>query len=106
MQKLSALFAMLPAWAVPAACGTASGEIKGNTFHVGTIPNPSDGAGYLGEDQGFFADAGLDVQPKIATGFAPNLASVINGESQVGFAAVVPLIVAKSKGAPVTIIAG
>lgn len=106
MKKLSALFAVLTVCAVLAACGTASGEIKGNTFHVGTIPNPSDVAVYLGNDQGFFADAGLDVQPKIATGFAPNLASVINGESQVGFAAVVPLIVAKSKGAPVTIVAG
>ncbi|WP_182349250.1 ABC transporter substrate-binding protein [Tomitella gaofuii] len=106
MKKLSALLAAVTACAVLAACGTASGEIEGNTFHVGTIPNPSDVAIYLGNTQGFYADAGLTVEPKIATGFAPNLASVINGESQVGFAAVVPLIVAKSKGAPITIIAG
>lgn len=106
MKKLSAILVAVAMCAVLAACGTASGEIEGSTFNVGTIPNPSDVAIYLGNAEGFYEDVGVEVKPKTATGFAPNLASVINGESQVGFAAVVPLIVAKSKGAPIRIIAG
>lgn len=90
------------------ACGSGSGGASdaNDPVNVGTIPNPSVAAVYLGIEQGMFEDAGVTVKPKIATGFAPNLAAVVNGESEVGFAAVVPLMVARAKGAPIKIIAG
>lgn len=90
------------------ACGSGAGGSSdaNDAVNVGTIPNPSVAAVYLGQEQGMFEKAGITVEPKIATGFAPNLASVVNGESEVGFAAVVPLIVARSKGAPIKIVAG
>lgn len=90
------------------ACGSGSdGTSESNDpVNVGTIPNPSVVAVYLGQDQGMFDEAGVTVEPKIATGFAPNLAAVVNGESEIGFAAVVPLLVARAKGAPIKIVAG
>lgn len=91
------------------ACGggtKAAGGTSSDPFVVGTIPNISSVTANLGVDRGTFKQNGLNVQLKVATGFAPNLASVVNGETQVGFAAVIPLIVAKSKGAPIRIIAG
>ncbi|MFC6704280.1 ABC transporter substrate-binding protein [Flexivirga alba] len=91
--------------AAGAGTGTAgSGANSGGTVHVGTIPNPSSIAVYLGKQQKMFGD--VNVETKVATGFAPNLAAVVNGESQVGFAAVIPLMVAVSKGAPIKIVAG
>lgn len=102
MKKALALLAA--AALVLTGCSDDAGAT--NDFVVGTIPNPSVAAIYIGNDQGMFDDAGITVDPKPATGFAPNLAAVVNGESQVGFAAVVPLIVARSKGAPIKIIAG
>ena len=91
-----------------AACGGGSKAdtgAGGGPFVVGTIPNVSSVTANLGVDRGTFKQNGLDVQLKTATGFAPNLASVVNGETQVGFAAVIPLLVAKSKGAPIRIVA-
>lgn len=102
---LSAAVALVLA-ATVGACAAPTGEIDGNIINVGTIPNPSDVAIYLGNDAGYYKQAGLDVRAKSATGFSPNLAAVINGENQVGFAAIVPLLVARSKGAPIKIIAG
>ncbi|MPY99138.1 MAG: hypothetical protein GEU97_14275 [Actinophytocola sp.] len=105
-KKLTALAAMLSISIATSACSGSAETGDTGTLTVGTIPNPSVVAIYLGKDQGMFEEAGIKVVPKIATGFAPNLAAVVNGESQVGFAAVVPLLVAKSKGAPIKIIAG
>lgn len=111
MKKLIGITTALTLTATLAACGGESatqgekgGEGGDTTVRVGTIPNPSVVAVYLGKEQKFFD--GITVEPKHATGFAPNLAAVVNGESQVGFAAVAPLLVAKSKGAPIRIIAG
>lgn len=107
MKKLSTLISVILLSASLAACGSGSdSKSSSNTINVGTIPVPSVAGIYIGIDQGLFKDAGVKVVPKVATGFAPNLAAVINGESQVGFAAVIPLLVAKSKGAPIKIIAG
>lgn len=109
MKKVRSIISIAILTAALAGCGSGGGTSstpETSTVNVGTIPNPSVVGIYLGKDQGYFKDVGLTVVPKIASGFAPNLASVINGESQVGFAAVVPLLVAKSKGAPIKIIAG
>lgn len=106
VRGLGVVVAVVTASAALVACGSPSSVIEGKNFNVGTIPNPSSVAIYLGNSEGFFEDAGVTATPKTATGFAPNLASVINGESQIGFAAVVPLMVAQSKGAPIKIIAG
>lgn len=94
-----------------AACGgsadssTGAGGTSSDPFVVGTIPNVSSVTANLGVDRGTFKENGLSVELKTATGFAPNLASVVNGETQIGFAAVIPLLVARSKGAPIRIVA-
>lgn len=91
------------------ACGSDAGEdgaARSGPFVVGTIPNVSSASANLADSEGIYAEHDLEVELRQATGFAPNLASVVNGETQVGFASVVPLLVARSKGAPIKIIAG
>ena len=99
--------ALTPAVALGlAACGATPGSRPGGPFAIATIPNVSTAAVYIAQNEGAFEAAGLNVSLAQASGFAPNVASVINGETQVGFAALIPLLVARSKGAPIKVLAG
>lgn len=93
-----------------AACsGSAASddESKGgdSTLVVGVVPSANVAPLYLGVEKGFFADHGitLDLQP--AQGFAANVASVSNGETDIGFGTTVPIVGAIANGVPIKLIA-
>lgn len=101
--KPSRLFNLLAAVLM---CGvTAAAQAAADKMVVGVIPVPGDAPLQLAISDGTFRDAGLDVTLKTAQGFGPNLASVLNGEIQVGFASSVPILVAASRGAPIQVVA-
>lgn len=90
-----------------AGCATPmAADGAGAPLTVGTIPNVSSAAASIAQLTGVFDAHGISVKLTPATGFAPNVASVVNGENQAGFAAIIPLLVASTKGAPITLIAG
>jgi NitT/TauT family transport system substrate-binding protein len=72
---------------------------------VGVVPSSNVAPLYLGVKQGFFEKRGLmlDLQP--AQGFAANVASVSNGETDIGFGTTVPIVGAIANGVPIKLIA-
>jgi NitT/TauT family transport system substrate-binding protein len=98
-----------------AACGGDPGETSENRgaqtgpattpITVGVIPIVDVAPIYLGVEQGFFADEGLDVTLKPAQGGAAIVPAVISGEYQFGFSNTTSLLIATSKGLELQIVA-
>jgi NitT/TauT family transport system substrate-binding protein len=59
---------------------------------------------YLGIQQGFFEEEGLDVQPAIAQGGAAIIPAVVNGDQEIGFSNIVSLLIGQIEGLPVQVI--
>jgi NitT/TauT family transport system substrate-binding protein len=74
------------------------------TLKVGVLPIADVAPLYLGDEQGFFEDEQLTIEPQVMQGGAEVTAAVVSGDVNMGFAATEPLIVAKSKGVPVEIV--
>lgn len=72
---------------------------------VGVIPIVDVAPIYLGVQEGFFEDEGLDVQLELAQGGAAIVPAVASGEYQFGFSNVTSLLVASSKGLPLKAVA-
>lgn len=72
---------------------------------VGVIPVVDVAAIYLGKEQGFFSDEGLDVNLKLAQGGAAIVPAVVSGDYQFGFSNVVSLLVAQSNSVPIKVVA-
>ena len=93
-----------------AACGgggdTESGDEESSsggettTLKVGVIPIADVAPLYVGIDQGFFADEGLEIEPQLASGGAVIVPSVVSGDFQVGFSNATSLLIAASQGLP------
>ena len=60
---------------------------------------------YTAMDQGFFEEENIEVEPRIGTGGAALLPSVLKGDYEFGFSNVASLVTAASKGLPVQIVA-
>lgn len=101
--KHSSLFKLLAAFLLCSA--SAASQAAPDKLAVGVIPVPGDAPLQVAISEGIFREAGLDVTLKTAQGFGPNLASVLSGEIQVGFASSVPILVAASRGAPIQVVA-
>lgn len=65
---------------------------------VGVIPIADTAAIYLGDDQGFFEDEGLDLTIETATGGAAIVPAVVSGDYQFGFSNTLSLMVAADQG--------
>ncbi|MEW1962626.1 ABC transporter substrate-binding protein [Microbacterium sp. NPDC077644] len=65
---------------------------------VGVIPIADTAALYLGEDQGFFEDEGLDLTIETATGGAAIVPAVVSGDYEFGFSNQLSLMVAADQG--------
>lgn len=65
----------------------------------GTIPL------LIAEDEGIFEKHGLEVESTLSPAFDGTLASVMNGQADIGFAASPPMIRAMVKGAPIRAVA-
>src|SRR5690606_33458225 len=99
---------------VLAACsGTPDGGTEGSApedgeltpVTVGVIPIVDVAPIYLGVDQGFFEDEGLDVTLELAQGGAAIVPAVVSGDYQFGFSNNTSLLVGSSKGLPLKAVA-
>ncbi|MFC3995566.1 ABC transporter substrate-binding protein [Nocardiopsis sediminis] len=94
--------------ATTSACGggaadeTADGLIP---ITVGAIPIVDVAPLYLGVDQGFFEDQGLDVTIESTTGGAQAVPNVVNGTYDFAFGNITSLIVARDQNLPVVAVA-
>ncbi|GAA2228293.1 hypothetical protein GCM10010413_25540 [Promicromonospora sukumoe] len=90
----------------PGSGGGGGGDDGGLTpVTVGVIPIVDVAPIYLGVQEGFFEDQGLDVTLELAQGGAAVVPAVVAGEYQFGFSNVTSLLVASSQGLPLTAVA-
>ena len=81
------------------------GAAESTAITVGVIPIVDVAPIYLGVDQGFFTDNGLDVTLELAQGGAAIVPAVVSGEYQLGFSNSTSLLIASQKGLPLQIVA-
>jgi NitT/TauT family transport system substrate-binding protein len=116
VKKLRAAFALTAVLAVTACGGgSPSGEEGGGgspgaggeltPVNVGVIPIVDVAPIYLGEKEGFFEEAGLDLELTQAQGGAAIVPAITSGQMDFGFSNVTSLIVARSKGLPMQMVA-
>jgi NitT/TauT family transport system substrate-binding protein len=80
----------------PAGGGeTAGGMTK---INVGVIPIVDVAPIYLGKEQGFFKEEGLDLELTLAQGGAAIIPAITSGQMDFGFSNVTSLVIARSKG--------
>lgn len=91
----------------PTADGASpnAGSSTPTSLVVGVVPSTNVAPLYLGAEKGFFKEAGLDLEIQLAQGFAANVASVTNGETQIGFGTTVPIVGAIANGVPIRLVA-
>lgn len=95
---------------VAAGCGDddggedAAGEGETTALTVGVLPIADVAPLYLGIEQGFFEEQGLEVEPRPVQGGAAVVTGVVSGDFEFGFSATEPLILGKAEGLPVKIV--
>lgn len=103
---------------VLAGCGSSGGSSSGSagsgangssgklrTVQVGAIPIVDDAPLYVGVKQGFFVKHGIKLKISTAQGGAAIVPGVISGQFQFGFVNMTSVILAVSKGLPLTVVA-
>lgn len=95
-----------------AAAGCGGGSIgedeplsEPTTVAVGTIPIVDVAPIYLGQEQGFFEDRGLELEMATAEGGAAIVPGVMSGEFQFGFSNLTSLLIACDQGLGVQVVA-
>jgi len=73
---------------------------------VGVTPIANAANLYIGLDQGFFEDEGLEVTPSVIQTASTAIPSLLNDELQLALMTSVPVITAASKGLPVSVVSG
>ncbi len=109
MQKTGAALAAAAVLTVTACGGGEPGGAGGDgeltTVSIGVIASTDVAPLYLGIEQGFFEEEGLELEITQAQGGAAIVPSVVSGELDFGFSNVTSLIVARSQGLPLQIVA-
>jgi NitT/TauT family transport system substrate-binding protein len=114
MRPPRALIAAAAACLLMAGCGggestddAGSSEAAGGTDQVrlGVLPLVDLAPIYLGQEQGFFAEEGIELSYQVAQGGAAIVPSVLSGELDFGFSNPTSLILARSQGLPIKVIA-
>lgn len=91
-----------------AACGDDAADGDGDGLDdvtVGLIPIVDVAPLYLGQEQGFFADEGIELELTFGDGGAAIVPGVAAGEFDFGFSNVTSLLLAQSSGLPLRIVA-
>lgn len=96
-----------------ATAGCASGSSSSGsadtetlqTVRIATQPVAQNAPLYLAIDKGYFRQEGLDVQPVVEQDAASVVPSVLNGQIQIGGAALVPFLGAVAHGLPLVAVA-
>lgn len=89
------------------ACGGAdTGADEGGltTLTAGVIPIVDVAPVYLGVDQGFFEERGIDLRLESGSGGAAIVPGVVSGEFDLAFSNAVSLIVARDQGLPLVVL--
>jgi NitT/TauT family transport system substrate-binding protein len=85
--------------------GSATGATETQAITVGVIPIVDVAPIYLGVEQGFFEERGLEVTLELAQGGAAIVPAVIAGEFDFGFSNITSLLVAQTQGLPLKVVA-
>lgn len=108
-RPVAALAALVLPLAVTAACGAgddSSSDSDGNTkVTVGVIPIVDVAPIYLGVEQGFFEDEGLELDLQTAEGGAAIVPAVMSSQYQFGFSNVTSILLGSSQGLGLRIVA-
>jgi NitT/TauT family transport system substrate-binding protein len=88
------------------SAGAGEGDGALTPVTVGTTPIVNAGTLYLGIEQGFFEDEGLDVTPQVIQAAATAIPSMLNGELNFALVSAIPTITAHSRGIPVAAVMG
>lgn len=92
-----------------AACGggsEAETDAEGNTVvKLGMFPVADVAPIYLGMEKGFFDDEGLSLDVQLADSGAAVTASVVAGDSDIGFSNPMSLVLAQSQNLPIRVVA-
>lgn len=107
IRSVAATAAIMLAAGGLAACGddADSGEGGVDTVSVGVIPIVDVAPIYLGQEQGFFEEEGIELELTFADGGAAIVPGVASGEFDFGFSNVTSLLLAQSSGLPVKVVA-
>lgn len=105
--RLVATTALLAALATLGACGSdgADDEAGLDRVSVGVVPIVDVAPLYLGEEQGFFAEVGIDLEPQPAQGGAAIVPPVAAGRVDIGFSNLVSLMTATERGLDLVVVA-
>jgi NitT/TauT family transport system substrate-binding protein len=87
-----------------ASAGGASTAAEPDQVTVGIIPILDVAPIYVGQEQGFFEERGIELTLQPAQGGAAIVPAVLNGETQFGFSNVVSLMIGHSQGLPLQIV--
>ena len=85
--------------------GGESGAPETTQVTVGVIPIVDVAPIYLGDEQGFFEERGIELELVQAQGGAAIVPAVLSGEYQFGFSNVTSLLLAKSRNLPLKVVA-
>lgn len=96
------LLSLVTGCAASSAPAESEGELT--TLTVGALPILTTAAFRLGVEEGYFEEEGLNIEIAEAQSGAAISASVISGEYDIGFAAIVPQIQAKEENLPIKVI--
>ena len=100
--------------AAVAGCGSSSADTSGSPasgsgktteVKVGIVPIVDVAPLYLGQKKGFFSSRGIDLKMESAQGGAAIIPGVVSGQFQFGFSNTTSLMIAQTKGVPVTSVA-
>lgn len=80
----------------------AEGELT--SIVVGVLPNADVAPIYLGIEQGFFEEVGLDVELQVSQGGAAVIPAVVSGDYDFGFSNFGSMMIAKSQGIPIKLV--
>jgi NitT/TauT family transport system substrate-binding protein len=89
----------------PAESSGAAASTELTTVRVGIFPAADVAPIFLGVSQGFFEDEGLELETQMLGGGAAVTAAVVADEADIGFSNVASLVIARSQGLPITIVA-
>jgi NitT/TauT family transport system substrate-binding protein len=89
----------------PAAGSSSGGAEETRTVEVGIIPVSDVAILYLGQEQGFFAERGIELNFNFGQGGAALVPAVVSGEYAFGFSGITSILQAREEGLPVTAIA-
>jgi NitT/TauT family transport system substrate-binding protein len=109
MRRRTAALPVAAALLAAAACGSSATPATGpggvDKVTVGVISIVDVAPLYLGRQKGFFADAKIDLSTQTAQGGAAIVPAVVSGQYQFGFSNVTSLMLARSKGLPLKVVA-